>query len=115
MSCWCEEMSRLPVKMVAHFPGGETVTISDPTACPSCHRDLRLPVARVYDGVTPDCVSSGQRWFVWDEGCEIWALDQVFENIIGTFTLNDEGDLISERRVYGPVTVSPAEPEEVPE
>ena len=89
--------------------------------CPSCGRDLRLPAARVYDGLVNELppVDPSNNHEAWWTLCmdpfddlNGWRLDaaKTLREMDGTWRLSARS-----YRFFGPVTVSPAKPEEVPE
>ena len=115
MACWCDGKTgpyvldvRLPGCSEAHGPVGLLCNF-----CPRCGRDLRLPVARMYESTDdPPAMYEGKRYFRRE-----YAVNEAGRTVMGAlaepFTwAYVVGTLAAGYRFFGPVTVSP---QEVPE
>ena len=115
MACWCEDdkYRATTIHDAQPLDGPPLPSVIEMNFCPRCGRDLRLPVARMYES-TDDlpAMYEGERYFRRE-----YAVNEAGRTVMGAlaepFTwAYVVGTLAAGYRFFGPVTVSP---QEVPE
>lgn len=117
MACWCDDDDKDGQIVRANLEF-EIPPRAGLNFCPTCGRDLRLPVARVYEpGCQPECTIEMQWWKVKKEDGDCWTICELTTGATGGYVFwagsAQEGNLFayddSPYWFVGPVTVSPRE------
>lgn len=111
--CWCDG------KKAGFMFRSDANRLVEENFCPSCGRDLRLPVARVYRGEVPECIAVDQWWFIGAPslGRRPFKVELLGDTLFcGSYDLRrmpqtDRRFTIASLVMFGPVTVSPEVPE----